>query len=105
MKVKQRRLSVEKEPKDIEIIKFRQEFFNGLKEMDKYDRSTKLSVKEVLPLYPDAVCEMGRIVTATPPTQVSVERLFSGLKIVKSDLRASMKEDLAEAILFLRTKC
>jgi hypothetical protein len=38
-------------------------------------------------------------VTAMPPTQVSV---FSALKIIKSDLRASMKEDLAEAILFPR---
>jgi hypothetical protein len=42
-------------------------------------------------------------VTAMPPTQVSVEQLFSALKIIKSDLRASMKEDLAEAILFPRT--
>ena len=67
--------------------------------------SSKLSVEEILPLYSDAVCEVGRIVTAMPPTQVSVERLFSGLKLVKSDLRASMKEDLAEAILFLRTMC
>jgi hypothetical protein len=40
------------------------------------------------------------IVTAMPPTQVSV---FSALKIIKSVLRASMKEDLAEAILFPRT--
>jgi hypothetical protein len=43
------------------------------------------------------------IVTAMPPTHISVEKLFSALKIIKSDLRASMKEDLAEAILFLRT--
>jgi len=39
----------------------------------------------------------------SPPTQVSVERLFSGLKIIKSDLRASMKEDIADAVLFLKT--
>ena len=42
-------------------------------------------------------------VTALPPTQVSVERLFPALRITKSDLRAAMKEDLIEAILFLRT--
>ena len=41
-------------------------------------------------------------VTALPPTQVSVERLFSALRIIKSDLRVAMKEDLIEAILFLR---
>jgi hypothetical protein len=43
------------------------------------------------------------IVTAMPPTQVSVERLFSALKTIKSDLRASIKEDLAESILFPRS--
>ena len=32
------------------------------------------------------------------PTQVSVERLFSALKIIKSDLRASTKEDLIEVV-------
>jgi hypothetical protein len=42
------------------------------------------------------------IVTAMPPTQVSMKQLFSALKIIKSDLRASMKEDLSEAILFPR---
>jgi hypothetical protein len=40
------------------------------------------------------------IVTAMPPTQVSV---FSAPKIIKSDSRASVKEDLTEAILFPRT--
>jgi hypothetical protein len=43
------------------------------------------------------------IVSAMPPTQVSVEQLFSALKIIKSDLWASMKEGLPEAILFPRT--
>jgi hypothetical protein len=38
-----------------------------------------------------------------PPTQASMKQLFSALNIIKSDLRASMKEDLAEAILVLRT--
>ena len=36
---------------------------------------------------------------AIPPTQVSVERLFSFLKLIKTDLRASMKENLVEAVL------
>ena len=42
-------------------------------------------------------------VTALPSTQVSVERLFSALRIIRLDLRTSMKEDLLEAKLFLRT--
>ena len=54
-------------------------------------------------MYPEMVREVARVVTALPPTQVSVERLFSALKIIRSDLRTSMKEDLTEAILFLRT--
>ena len=45
------------------------------------------------------------IVTALPPTQVSVERLFSALRFIKSDSKPSMKEDIIEAILFLRTNC
>jgi hypothetical protein len=37
------------------------------------------------------------IVTAMPPTQVSVEQLFSALKIITSVLRASMKDEMVEA--------
>ncbi len=37
-----------------------------------------------------------------PITQVSVERQFSSLKIIESDLRSSLKEDLIDAILFLK---
>jgi len=51
---------------------------------------------------PPIVGEVAEIVTALPPTQVSVEQLFSALRLVKSDLRASMK-DLVEVVLFLRT--
>ena len=35
-------------------------------------------------------------------TQVSVERLFSSMKFILSDKRSSTKQDLLEAILFLR---
>ena len=38
-----------------------------------------------------------------PPTHVSIEKLFFALKIIKSDLRALMKKDLIEAVLFLIT--
>ena len=72
--------------------------------MEKYNRSSKLTITEVLPLYPEIIRNVARTITAMPPTQVSVERLFSALRIIKSDLRASMKEDLTEAVLFLRTK-
>ena len=44
-----------------------------------------------------------RALTAMPMTQASVERLFSALRFIVSDARASMKQDLVEAILLLRT--
>ena len=92
-----------KKPIDLEESKFKEDFFIALKEVEKYNRSTKLSIDEVLPLYPEIIRNVARTITAMPPTQVSVERLFSALRITKSDIRASIKDDLAEAILFLRT--
>jgi len=53
--------------------------------------------------YPEIIRDAAMIVTPLPPTQVSVERLFSALRFIKSDSRALMKEDIMEAILFLRT--
>ena len=37
-----------------------------------------------------------------PPTQVSVERLFSALKLQKSDLRNRIKADALDALLLLK---
>ena len=37
-----------------------------------------------------------------PPTQVSVERLFSALKLQKSDLRSRIKADALDALLLLK---
>ncbi|XP_023228539.1 uncharacterized protein LOC111628913 [Centruroides sculpturatus] len=74
-----------------------------VKRRQKYDRLSKLNVEEAISIYPEIIRDAARSVTAMPPTQVSVERLFSALKIIKANLRASMKEDLIEAILFLRT--
>lgn len=52
--------------------------------------------------YPTDLQEIALLLSALPPTQVSVERLFSSLKYIKSDLRNKMAEDLLNAILFLR---
>ena len=38
-----------------------------------------------------------------PPTQVTVERLFSAMKILLTDLRSKMKDEIVEAILFLKS--
>ncbi|XP_073510784.1 uncharacterized protein [Phyllobates terribilis] len=46
----------------------------ALKEIEKFNRSSKLTVHEAIPLYPDIVRDVAHVVTALPPTQVSVER-------------------------------
>ena len=53
--------------------------------------------------FPQQLQSAARTLTAMPVTQVSVERLFSALRFIVSDTRASMKQDLVEAILLLRT--
>ena len=84
-------------------MSLKQDFLDGLKEVEKYYCSSKVTITEVIAAYPEIVKFAALIVTAVSSTQVSVERLFLALKIIKSDLRASIKEDLAEAILFPRT--
>ena len=71
--------------------------------MEKIDRSSKLTVLQAIERYPQIVQKVAYTVTALPPTQVSVERLFSALHLIRSDLRVSMKEELIVAILFLRS--
>ena len=82
---------------------FKKSFLSACEEVEKFNRLCKLTVQEVIPSYPEIIRDAAMIVTALPPTQVSVERLFSALRFIKSDSRASMKEDIIEAILFLRT--
>ena len=53
--------------------------------------------------FPQQVQSAARPLTAMPMTQASVERLFSALRVIVSDARASTKQDLVEVILLLRT--
>ncbi|CAH1732242.1 unnamed protein product [Aphis gossypii] len=46
--------------------------------------------------------ELAQILMAVPATQVSVERSFSGLKFILSDLRSSLSSDILEDILIIR---
>ena len=85
------------------ISKFKHDFSSALNEVEKIDRSSKINVMEAIPRYPKIIQKVVYAVTALPTTQASVKRLFSALRIIRSDLRASMKDDLTEAILFLRT--
>lgn len=52
--------------------------------------------------YP-SLYKVAKIVLATPVTEVSVERLFSSMKFVVSDLRLNLKDDIIEDILFIRS--
>ena len=52
--------------------------------------------------YPIAIREVSRLLQAMPPTQVSVERLFSALKLQKADLRNRIKADALDALLLLK---
>ena len=82
---------------------FKMDFNNALTDMENIDRSSKVTVMGAILRYPGILQKVAYTVTALPSTQVSVEKLFSALRIIRSDLRTSMKEDLLEAILFLRT--
>ena len=79
------------------------DFNNALTDMENIDRSSKATVMDAISRYPAILQKVAYTVTALPATQVSVEKLFSALRIIRSDLKTSMKEDLLEAILFLRT--
>ena len=85
------------------ISKFRHAFYTALTKVETFDRSSKLTIDKAIPLYPKIVQEVAIAVTALPPSQVSVERLFSALRIIKTDLRGRLKEDLVDSTLFLRT--
>ena len=55
------------------------------------------------PSYPTAVRPCSLALAALPVTQVSVERLFSAMRLLLSDLRSRLKQDAVEAMLLLRT--
>ena len=73
--VKRQKLMMESNV-DTKFAEFKQQFFNELKEVEKYSRSSNLTIKNVISRYPKTVSNVAKIVTALPPTQVSVERLF-----------------------------
>ena len=52
--------------------------------------------------YPSILQDAALLLSAKPVTQVSVERLFSALKIFKQDRRNRLKESVLNALLLLR---
>ena len=70
-----------------------------IKQLNLRPTERHLVVKE---LYPQDLKEVALLMFALPPTQCSVERIFSSLKLLKSDLRNRLKEDIVDSIIFLR---
>ena len=77
-----------------------------LTEIERLGRVKGSNVFDIINLYPEMIRPVARTVSSLPSTQVSVERIFSHLKLILRENRSRMAADLAEAILFLRTnKC
>lgn len=80
------------------------------KEIDAYENLARITtgrpdclkwwsgVKEKFPL----LSRIAVIILSVPVTEVTVERMFSHLKVVLSDRRTKMNGNLLEAIIFLR---
>ena len=62
------------------------------------DFFTKKDVGDVILSYPTAMRSCSRALAALPVTQVSVERLFSAMELLLSDLRSWLKQDTVEAM-------
>ena len=77
---------------------------DDLEKVSKLPRTKcKTASEGIAGVFPAQIQPAALAVTALPVTQVSVERLFSALKFIVSDARSSMKPDLVEAVLLLRT--
>ena len=66
-------------------------------------RAQGLKIQAIIKkMYPPVIKDVCFILVSLPVTQVSVERLFSSLKLLKSDLRNRLKSDIVDDMLFLR---
>ena len=79
------------------------DFDSALVQVEKLGRLKKDNVFDIIECYPEIVKDTARVVSSLPSTQVSVERLFSQLKLILRDNRSRMEARLTDAILFLRT--
>ena len=69
---------------------------------DRHRLKKNKDLSEAIKEYPDDLQDVARLLATMPVTQVSVERLFSALKLLKSDLRNKLKDDIIGDILLLR---
>ncbi len=66
-------------------------------------KRTAAPVMTTIQNYPHRLQKACRVVTAQALTQVTVERLFSAVKIMTPDLRATLSPATLETVLFLRS--
>ena len=69
---------------------------------DRHRLKKNKDLSEAIKEYLDDLQDVARLLATMPVTQVSVERLFSALKLLKSDLRNKLKDDIIGDILLLR---
>ncbi|KAM4045437.1 LOW QUALITY PROTEIN: uncharacterized protein ACNLHF_009274 [Anomaloglossus baeobatrachus] len=80
-RAKRSRIEEESSPSRNTASTFQQNFSCALKEIEKFDRSSKITVQQAIPLYPDIVRDVARVVTALPPTQLGpTETLLHGAR-------------------------
>jgi hypothetical protein len=78
----------------------------GIDKLMQQRNALRKTKKDLLALieedYSAKLRDVARLLYSKPVTQVSVERLFSALKIFKGDLRNRLKEDILSALLVLK---
>ena len=80
----------------------KQKVTSSIEKMERLGRLKADSGWKIIDTLNEPLLTTAKILSAMPVTQVSVERLFSSIKFSLSDHQASMKQDLLDAILFLR---
>jgi len=75
---------------------------NAIDEILALGRLKGRSVFDVMQVFPENVRRYCAAISGLPVTQVCVERLFSALKLLLADTRSRLKEDILQALLFLR---
>ena len=81
---------------DLRLLRNRQQVLKKLKK-------THTLTETILQEYPKSLRNISLLLAAMPVSQVSVERLFSALKLYKTDLRNRLKEDILSSMLILKT--
>ena len=72
----------------------KQKVTSSIEKMKRLGRPKADSVWKIIDTLDEPLLTTAKILSTMPVTQVSVERLFSSMKFILSDHRASMKQDL-----------